>query len=168
MPLYFFRGNWTSGTQRQMMARVQWIPNFRLLKQSGHTFLGDIPLSTWNNLTPITTNCINSFIATIHLRPSRFALAFISPKDLTGNVNIAFIALDTENLQEDIQEYYDFGDNKFPYFKGNTNKRLEEFSEDKDSDDEDIEYVTNISVEKLYKYIPSNVLRFLSTPLNKL
>ena len=62
----------------------------------------------------------------------------------------------------------DFGDNKFPYFKGNTNKRLEEFSEDKDSDDEDIEYVTNISVEKLYKYIPSNVLRFLSTPLNKL
>ena len=81
---------------------------------------------------------------------------------------LLFIALDTENLHEDIQEHYDFGDNKFPYFKGNTNKRLEDFDENTDSDEEETDYVTHVDIEQLYKYIPKNVLRFLSTPLFKL
>jgi hypothetical protein len=63
--------------------------------------------------------------------------------------------------------HYDFRDNKFPYYKGNNNKRLNEVKE-RESDEEDANYVTHIDVDKLHEYIPNNVYRFLMTPLNKL
>ena len=150
------------------MAYVDWITSFRLLKQIGHTFIGNIPLSKWNTRTESDSISINSFIETSQLRPSRFALAYIPPTSLSVYVDIAFIALDNENLHEDTEDHYDFGDNKFPYYKGNVNKRLEELLEGEDSDEEDSEYVTNVDVDRLYKYIPKNVLRFLTTPTNRL
>jgi hypothetical protein len=93
---------WTSGTESQIMANVDWIPSFRLLKQNGFTFIGDIPYSTWNNCA---SNPLNSFIATTHLRPSRYAMAYIPPTQLNVYVNVAFIALDNENLHENVQEH---------------------------------------------------------------
>ena len=131
--------------------------------------MGDIPMHAWNNRADKNSNSLNPFIAISQLRSSRFALAYIPPTQLSEYVNVAFIALDSENLHEDTQQHYDFGDNKFPYYKGNTNKRLEDFVEEDDSDDdEDTEYVTNVDVDNLYQYIPNNVYRFLTTPLNRL
>ena len=150
------------------MACVDWISSFRLLNQKGFTYLGDIPILDWNNRRDTSTYSNNSFIAISQLRPSRFALAYIPPTNLSEYVNVAFIALDSENLHEDTQQHYDFGDSKFPYYKGNKSKRLEEFMEEDDSDDEDTEYVTNVDVDKLYQYIPNNVYKFLMTPLNRL
>ncbi len=150
------------------MAYVDWITSFRVLKQTGYTFLGNIPLSKWNNRTEPDSNSFNPFIETCQLRPSRFALAYIPPTNLSVYVDIAFVALDNENLHENNEDHYDFGDNKFPYYKGNVNKRLEESFEREDSDEEDSEYVTNVDVDSLYKYIPKNVLRFLTTPTNRL
>ena len=168
VPKYFFRANWTTGTQSQIMAYVDWISSFELLKQTGYTFLGNIPLSQWNSRTDTKSNLINSFIETSQLRPSRFALAYIPPTSLSVYVDIAFIALDNENLHENNEDHYDFGDKKFPYYKGNVNRRLEELLEGDDSDEEEIEYVTNVDVDRLYEYIPKNVLRFLTTTTNTL
>ncbi len=43
------------------------------------------------------------------------------------SIQVAFIALDAQNLGELVNDKYytDFGDNKFPYYRGNTNVRLD-------------------------------------------
>ena len=51
---------------------------------------------------------------------------------------MAFIALDAECLGELNDDNFtaDFGDNKFPYYQGNTSVRLEEQSVDEDDEEE--------------------------------
>jgi len=71
--------------------------------------------------------------------------------------------LDVENLCEDNQDQYthDFGDNKFPYYKGNTSIRLTEELVD---DDNEINEAAEEKVKKvllLKEYIPPFVLRLL-------
>ena len=45
-----------------------------------------------------------------------------------------------KNLYEDRTDYYDFGDNKFPYFKGNSDKQLDTVNgyESAESNNEDV------------------------------
>ncbi len=68
-----------------------------------------------------------------------------------------------ENLCEDIQDQYthDYGDNKFPCYKGNTSIRLTEELVD---DDNEINEAAKEEVKKilfLKEYIPPSVLRLL-------
>ena len=144
------------------MVKVHWIP-FRLQKQSGTTYLGDIEKSTWLNWNEGTQIInLNPYIATNQLRPSRYALAYIPLADHQIYVEVGFVALDAENLYEDRTDYYDFGDNKFQYFKGNNNKQLDTV-DGYDSDDSNIEDENTETIESdLNKYIPNNVLRFLN------
>ena len=149
------------GLRQQKIYVCNWIP-FRLDKHSGTTFLGDIEYSTWKNWEEGTQHPgnINPYIVTNQLRPSRYALAYQPPipgRDIY--VNVAFISLDSENLYEDRTDYYDFGDNKFPYFKGNTNKRLTEIIEDEEEEiTDEVNNVTTIAdVSNMTKYISKNI-----------
>ena len=78
---------------------------------------------------------------------------------------MAFIPLDSENLSEANHEAFsnDFGDNRFPYFLGNSNVRLQnnqqDIEEDSVVDQDDMKDFTNLK-----SYIPESVLRFLSKP----
>ena len=101
IPLYFFRGNLTSATENLCMAKVHWIP-FRLQKQSGTTFLGDIEVITWLNWNE-GTQIINRnlYITTNQFRQSRYALAYIPISEQDIYVDVGFVALDAENLYEE-------------------------------------------------------------------
>ncbi len=77
---------------------------------------------------------------------------------------MAFIALDAESLGElnDDDSYTaDFGDNKFPYYQGNSSIRLQE---QKDDDDEEEAYQAGVDFELLKTYIPTPVLNILLDP----
>ena len=97
----------------------------------------------------------NPYISTDELSPSRYALGYLKPNP----------ALDTENLHQDINNYYDFGDNKFQYFKGNSNKRLEDNFDEEDEADSVLELP---DFGDLGKFIPKNVLSFLNKPIGDL
>ena len=70
-------------------------------------------------------------------------MAFDPPSSTAVFVTVAFIALDTENLCETNNDRFttDFGDNKFPYFKGRAShfhqQALEENDNNDDNDDND-------------------------------
>ena len=68
-------------------------------------------------------------------------------------VEVAFIALDAECLGELNDDNFtaDFGDNKFPYYQGNTSVRLEEQSVDED--DEEEAFQANVDYDLLKSYI---------------
>ena len=71
---------------------------------------------------------MSSFISFYDLQQSRFAISFIEEGNLSAyKVQVAFIALDASNLGELVNDGFhsDFGDNKFPYYKGNTNVRID-------------------------------------------
>ncbi len=76
---------------------------------------------------------------------------------------MAFIAVDSENLGELVNDQYhtDFGDNKFPYFKGNTNVQidLDKFQHDEDSDNEEKDSSATANINRL---IPPSVKQYLS------
>ena len=165
MPIYFYRGTLTSAIVKTPMVYVQWVP-FDLLKQNRTTFNGLISIADWNEW-PTRTVAINSNISTKTLKPSRFALAYIPPTDLSVYVEVAFIALDAECLGELNQDNYtaDFGDNKFPYYQGNISVRLEEQPFDEDDDEEEKEaFQVNGDYDLLKNYIPAPVLSFLLDP----
>ena len=164
MPRYFYRGTFTSAIVKTPMVYVQWVP-FILDKINRNTFNGMITLADWNEW-PTRSVGINSNISTKTLKPSRFALAFIPPTDLSVYVEVAFIALDSECLGELNQDNYtaDFGDNKFPYYQGNTSVRLEERQLDEDDAEEENAFKPDVDYELLKSYIPTPVLSFLLDP----
>jgi hypothetical protein len=165
MPRYFYRGTLTSAIVKTPMVYVQWVP-FILDKRNRTTFNGMITVAHWNAWpTTTTTHHLNSNISTKTLKPSRFALAFIPPSQLSVYVEVAFIALDAECLGELNDDNYtaDFGDNKFPYYQGNTSVRLEERQQDED-DEEEESFSFNEDYDALKSYIPEPVLGFLLDP----
>ena len=71
-------------------------------------------------------------------------------------VDVAFIALDAENLCEETEDQFtfDFGDKKFPYYKGNNSIRLTEELIDEDNP---INHESDIQVQQCFvlkEYIP--------------
>ena len=99
-------------------------------------------------------------LSTKTLKPSRFALAFIPPTQLSVFVEVAFIALDAECLGELNDDNYttDFGDNKFPYYQGNTSIRLQKKKDDEENEEETYEF--GVDYDLLKSYIPKPVLNF--------
>ena len=158
MPRYFYRGSLTSAIVKTPMVYVRWIP-FILEKRNRTTFNGRISVANWNKWPP--TGRLNSNISTKTLKPSRFALAFIPPTQLSVFVEVAFIALDAECLGELNDDNYttDFGDNKFPYYQGNTSIRLQEYKDDEESEEKGCQ--AGVDYELLKSYIPAPVLNFL-------
>ena len=81
----------------------------------------------------------------------------------------AFLGLHSHQLGEDVDDnfHHDFGDDMFPYFKGNTNTNLKYNSEtagdDEDSEEECITYLNEEDYDKVAQYIPDSVLSFLTT-----
>ncbi len=131
---------------------------------------------------------MSSFIAFNDLQPSRYAMSYIEESNHNAyTVQVAFIALDSENLGELVNDGFhtDFGDNKFPYYKDNTNVQIVESSSEKykssnDSDEEsecsDDDYnhedvnidpavLSDVEVARLNKYIPQSMLQFLNRKL---
>ena len=95
------------------------------------------------------------------MQPSRYALSYIpqtAGRDIY--VEVAFIALDSENLDDNNADsfYHDFGDNMFPYYKGNSDIALIQQESVEDDGDE-------INTANLSQYVPESVLRFLTTPI---
>jgi hypothetical protein len=158
LPRYFYRGTLTSGIVKIPMVYLQWVP-FILDKKVRTTFNGRIRLDHWNQWPVIN---LNPNISTTTLKPSRFAMAFIPPTNGAVYVDVAFIALDAECLGELNQDNFttDFGDNKFPYFQGNTSIRLKEQKDDEEEDEEQ-DLPTANDFELLKGYIPTPVLRYL-------
>ncbi len=159
MPRYFYRESLTSAIVKTPMVYVQWVP-FILEKQNRTTFNGRISVAHWKEWPP-TVGRLNSNISTKTLKPSRFALAYIPPTHLSLFVEVAFIALDAECLGELNDDSYttDFGDNKFPYYRGNTSIRLQEKKDDEE--DEEKTYQAGVDYDLLKSYIPTPVLNFL-------
>ena len=73
------------------------------------------------------------------MQPSRYALAFEPPTELAVFVNVDFIALDAENLCKTNNDRFttDFGDNKFPYFKGRGSQHSQDQLEEEDEPNEE-------------------------------
>ena len=148
------------------MACVQWIP-FIMDKRDRTTFIGRIRVTDWNNWPP--PSLMNTFISTTTLQPSRYALAYTPLTNLSVYVDVAFIALDAENLCEmnDDQFTTDFGDNKFPYYKGRASQKLQRELDEEDNDDESNiqhEHANGETFEVLKAYLPPSVLQFLLDP----
>ena len=115
---------------------------------------------------------VSSFIAFSDIQPSRYALSYIEePNENAYNVKVAFIAVDSENLGEMVNDQFhtDFGDNKFPYFKGNTNVRidLDKFKnddncDDSDEDDDSGTAASDDGVPNINKFVPPSIVQYLS------
>ena len=166
MPRYFFRGQCTSGIVNIAMACVKWIP-FILDKRDRNTFIGRIQKSNWN-AWPLILSDNFQFISTATLQPSRYALAYMPPNQLSVYVDIAFIALDAENLGESSEDKFttDFGDNKLPYYKGRASYKFKEEHDEESDDDLDgpPEHATGETFDVLKTYLPKSVLTFLLDP----
>ena len=167
MPRYFFRGHFTSGVVGPTMACVKWI-NFILDTRDRTTFIGRIRLTEWNTWPLQTSTSKNQFISTTTLQPSRYALAYTPTTHLSVYVDVAFIALDAENLGEISSDQFttDFGDNKFPYYKGRASYHLQNEEEDDDDDEANHpqEHATGETFKVLKTYLPKSVLTFLLDP----
>ncbi len=117
---------------------------------------------------------LSSYISFSDLQSSRFALSYIQESNPNAfSIQVAFIALDAENLGELVNDKYhtDFGDNKFPYYRGNTNVRLdykkfkvsEEDEDESDESDDESNGGSDIDEdEAINKYIPHSILNYLS------
>ena len=173
IPIYFFRASLTSAVSHVTMAYVQWIP-FLLDEQNRTTFIGRISVANWNRW-PTSQTKYNPFIATTNLQPSRYAMAFDPPSSTAVFVDIAFIALDAENLNETNNDKFttDFGDNKFPYFKGRASHLQQQTLEEDDADEDDNDgtnqqQATNENAQQIYdtlqNLLPTSVLKFLLDP----
>jgi hypothetical protein len=159
------------------MAYVQWI-SLILDEQNRTTFIGRISVANWNRW-PIQAK-FNPFIATTNLQPSRYAMAYDPPSSTSVFVTVAFIALDAENLCETNNDRFttDFGDNKFPYFKGRASNFHQQALEENDNDDNDDDndddadgadqQTTSESAQQIYdtlkNFLPTSVLKFLLDP----
>ena len=148
------------------MVCVKWI-SFILDKRDRTTFIGRVRLIDWNTWPP--PNDMNPFIGTTTLQPSRYALAFTPPTNLSVYVDIAFIALDAENLCEINDDKFttDFGDNIFPQFKGRASHNLQAEIDDDSIDDQANELPEHASGETFEipkAYLPPSVLTFLLDP----
>ncbi len=95
------------------------------------------------------------------MQPSRYTLSYIPQRAGDIYVEVAFIALDSKNLDDNNADsfYHDFGDNMFSYYKGNLDIALIQQESVEDNGDE-IKTVNNLS-----QYVPESVLRFLTTPI---
>jgi len=112
---------------------------------------------------------VSSFISFSDLQPSRYALSYIEqPNERAYHVEVAFIAVDSENLGElDNDQYHkDFGDNKFPYFKGNTNVQIDFDKSQKDDDsadsDDEEEDSHAAATSNIDKFIPPSIQQYTS------
>ncbi len=136
--------------------------------------IGVIPMAHWRSWGAEEHPQVSSFISFSDLQPSRYALSYINePNENAYVVRVAFIAVDSENIGEMVNDMYhvDFGDNKFPFFKGNTNKHIdsEKFSNnDSDSEDEEesiLHQFNQDEVANISKYIPKSILEFMCTKI---
>ena len=141
------------------MACVKWI-NFTLSETNKNTFIGHISVHDWNEWPDSNDELVNPFIWTIELKPSRYALSYIPQRDTDEYIEVAFIAWDSENLDDNNADsfYHDFGDNMFPYYKGNTDIAL--IQEESAEDDGEATITANLN-----QYIRESVVRFLTTPI---
>lgn len=149
---------------------VHWIP-FIAEKSNINCFIGQIRQQHWNRW-PDSVSPINTFIHLAQLLPSRWALSFIEqPNPNATFIRVAFIALDSENLGEHVNDEFhnDFGDHKFPYFKHNKcSMQSEADSEDDEGDDEaeDLGHtntLTETQFKALQAHLPASVLYYLCT-----
>ena len=87
------------------------------------------------------------------------------PFKLSVFVDVAFIALDAENLCELNDKR--LGDNKFPYYKGLASQKLQRELDEEDNEDESNiqqEHANGEIFEVLKAYLPPSVLTFLLDP----
>ena len=95
-------------------------------------------------------------------------MAYDPPADSSIFVDIAFIALDAENLCETSNDKFttDFGDNKFPYYKGRASQHHQQHLEEENEDDSNQE--TNVAAvaggaQEIYHFLPTI---YLYLPIN--
>ena len=69
---------------------------------------------------------VNNFSWTTTLKPSRYALAFTEITTGMVFVELAFIPLDSEDLNESNHDsfYFDVSENKYPSYLGNSNNNI--------------------------------------------
>ena len=93
-------------------------------------------------------------------------MAFEPPTELAVFVNVGFIALDAENLCETNNDRVttDFGDKKFPYFKGRGSQHSQDQLEEEDEQNEEANQGASEVYETLQSYLPNSVLKFLLDP----
>ena len=141
------------------MACVKWI-NFTLFESNKNTFIGHISVKDWNEWPDSNDELINPFIWTTEFKPSRYAMCYLPQRNIDEFIEVGFIALDSENLDYNNADsfYHDFGDNMFPYYKGNSDIALIQQESNEDDGDENI--IVNLS-----QYVPESVYRFLTTPI---
>ncbi len=91
------------------------------------------------------------------MQPSIYALSYIPQRAGDIYIEVAFIALDFENLDDNNADsfYHDFGDNMFSYYKDNSDIAL--IQQESDGDE--------INTANLNQYVLESVLRFLTTPI---
>ena len=100
------------------------------------------------------------FICFGDIQPSRYALSYVPSNNIRdGSMKVAFVALDSENLGEHVNDNYhhDFGDNMFPHFLGNKTKLKISLTKKIAEDDA----IARSQLLTLVQYIPKSVLKFL-------
>ena len=162
MPRYFFRATFTSAVEEYTMVCVQWI-HFIEDERNENTFIGRIHIDHWKQWPGEIPHGVNTFIWTTTLKPSRYALAYTEITTGMVFVELAFIPLDSENLNEsnDDSFYFDFGDNKFPYYLGNSNNKIRQdiyFDEHDIGDNNE----NKTDFEILGSYVPTSILNYLT------
>ncbi len=115
----------------------------------------------------------NLFISPNYFLPDgRYKLVsfIVQPNPNATFIRVAFIALDSENLGEHVNDEFhnDFGDHKFPYFKHNKcSMQYELDSDDEEEDTLDDLVHTNTLTEThfraLQEHLPASVLKYLCT-----
>ena len=101
-------------------------------------------------------------------------LSYIPPTNLHAyNVKCAFLGLDSNQLGEEVDDsfHHNFGDNMFPYFKGNTNTNLnyhEGAGDDGDDSEEDLmmTYLNEEDFNLVAEYIPESIVEYLTALFN--
>jgi hypothetical protein len=113
---YMFRFTFTTGIDDIPVAAVDWA-NFRCDLEHRVCSIGMITEQEWNN-GPTQNPIYKQYLPMDEIFPSRYSLAYDELR--FGEVQCAFISLDPERVGDNLNDssVQDFGDNKFPHFKG--------------------------------------------------
>ena len=164
--------NYTNGVLDIPICAVQWI-NFEVLKDYRNCTIGQIRLTNWREWKRHDKFNKESYISFNDLEPSRYALSFIpQPNQAAYFIEVAFVALDSEQLGEMVEDGYhhDFGDNKFPHYLGNKTSKPDYVDYDEEEQGEaavneagrDTDSLSSEDLAALVKYIPKSVLLYLT------
>jgi len=157
-----FRFDFTTGIDNNIpIGSVDWA-HFSCEKQHRVCSIDTMTEHEWYN-GPSQDSSFKQFIPLDEILPSRYSFAYDSIE--FGRVACAFISLDPERVGDNLNDssVQDFGDNKFPHFRGTASTVRAYLKSVNDEIDRDPDRVDEEYANEQMGFLPESIVQFLSS-----